>query len=75
MFHPAYHAMGASHGIMHGAAGGFLQNVMHMIFNSLIWTAVYRIARQIPLPILIVLVIGLIGLGYLYAKKNGRRLF
>lgn len=60
---------------MHGAGGHFLQSIMHMVFTSMVWSAMFRIVRHIPLPILIVLILAVIVFGFVYARRNGRRLF
>ncbi|KXV69929.1 hypothetical protein AD951_04430 [Acetobacter malorum] len=65
-----YHAHIASHGY---AAHSFLSGVGHSIFNGMIYSAVFRIARHIPLPILILLIAVAVIIGWQRARSTGRR--
>lgn len=72
--HAAYgHAYG--HAVAYGghaAASGFLGQVMHVMFNAAIYSMIFRLLRHVPLPVLVLLVVIVVFVGWRRARSTGR---
>jgi len=69
--HAAVYHPGFGHGMAMNAGHGFLAHVAHMAFTALIYEAIFRILRHIPLWAIVIMAAAAIWFGYQHYKKRG----
>lgn len=59
----------------YSAAHGLLTGVAHTVVHALIYSAMFRLLRHVPLPLLIGVIVIVVFMGYRHAQRTGRRIF
>lgn len=72
-FHSAAHALfHAPTYAGHAASHAFMGRILHTAYNAMLYSAIYRIMRHVPLPIIIAMVVVIAFILYRRAQNTGR---